>query len=575
MNNDLLILNETLSSLKVERLPSYSEDDFFEFFSADQILKQLDPTSEQICNGITDNGNDGGIDSIYISYNGEIIELDEIDQLKIKENSEIRLIAIQSKNKESYQDTPILRTIDAFKKLLELTTSQEHYHIEFNEKIRERFEIFRKLYKKAAPRFPSLKIEYHYATKGISNEIHPNVINKIFTLQEIVTDLFSNAEFSHKIWGAKELLEQARKRPTTSLVLKLTETPIGTESGDNFIGISKLSDYYNFITDEEGRLRKWMFETNVRDYQGDVIVNKSIRETLENDIDANDFWWLNNGVTILASKASVSSKTMHIANPEIVNGLQTSNVIYFFYKSNPSKKDSESRCILIRVIAATNEETRDKIIRATNSQTAIPQSSLRATDPIHRDIEDHLRSYGLFYDRRKNYYKNQGKPIEKIVSLQYLAQGLMAILLQQPNYARARPSTLLNNEDEYVKLFTCDYPITTYGQIAVIITRIEHYLRSKAEIDASLRNNLRFYVALDCVIRILRKTLPTANDVSIMNLDLLSDKLIHDSLYQISDKYNRLGGTDKIAKGNELIDWIKNGKKDAAPINSSLESLNS
>lgn len=556
MNNDLLILNETLNVLKNERLPTYSDDDFFEFFSADQILKQLDPTSEQIINGITDNGNDGGLDSLYISYNGEILELDEIDQLKVKDNSEIRLIAIQSKNKISFQDGPILRTNDAFKKLLELGTSQDAYSTEFNENLRERFEIFRKLYKKTAARFPALKIEYHYSTKGNANEVHPNVLNKINDLKESITNLFSNADFNYKIWGAKELLEQARKRPTTTLVLKLAETAIGTESADNFIGLCKLTEYYNFISDEDGKLRKWIFETNVRDYQGDVIVNKAIRETLESDDKANDFWWLNNGVTILATKASVSSKTMHIENPEIVNGLQTSQVIHMFYQAHPERRTLDARCILVRVIAANNEETRDKIIRATNSQTSIPQSSLRATDPIHRDIEDHLRSYSLFYDRRKNFYKNQGKPINRIISLQYLAQGLMSILLSQPNFARARPSTLLNNEEEYDKIFSNKYPITTYGQVAVIINRIEQYLREQPDIDASLRNNLRFYVALDCARQMTAKSNPTAEDISQLNLSLLTQELMHSSFHKLRAKFLELGGTDKVAKGPDLVNWL-------------------
>ena len=58
----------------------------------------------------------------------------------------------------------------------------------------------------------------------------------------------------------------------------------------------------------------------------------------------------------------------------------------------------------------TEDESRDRIIKATNSQTVVPPSSLRATQRIHRDIEEYLQQKGLFYDRRKNHYKNEGKP---------------------------------------------------------------------------------------------------------------------------------------------------------------------
>ena len=61
----------------------------------------------------------------------------------------------------------------------------------------------------------------------------------------------------------------------------------------------------------------------------------------------------------------------------------------------------------MRVIVPGSEESRDKIILATNSQTNIPKSSLRATDAIHRQIELYLKQRNIFYDRRKNYYKSR------------------------------------------------------------------------------------------------------------------------------------------------------------------------
>ena len=110
----------------------------------------------------------------------------------------------------------------------------------------------------------------------------------------------------------------------------------------------------------------------MRDYQGSVNVNKDIKESLEKGT-KEDFWWLNNGVTILASQISVSGKEVVIENPEIVNGLQTSNEIYNYYKSGGN--DSE-RSVLIRIICPQSEDSRDKIIKATNSQTIIPSVSV-------------------------------------------------------------------------------------------------------------------------------------------------------------------------------------------------------
>jgi len=55
----------------------------------------------------------------------------------------------------------------------------------------------------------------------------------------------------------------------------------------------------------------------------------------------------------------------------------------------------DERSILVRVIVTEDAESRDRIIRATNSQTDIPSASLRATDKIHRDIEDFFATRGF------------------------------------------------------------------------------------------------------------------------------------------------------------------------------------
>lgn len=140
--------------------------------------------------------------------------------------------------------------------------------------------------------------------------------------------------------------------------------------------------------------------------------------------DSSEFWWLNNGVTILAGKCYVAGSKLVVERPEVVNGLQTSHEIFQFFKDQPEKVDG--RNVLIRVIVPPDEQTRTKIIRATNSQTPISEVSLHATDPIHFDIEEKLKLYQLFYERRKGEYRELRKPVDQIVSIQTLARAVMA-----------------------------------------------------------------------------------------------------------------------------------------------------
>lgn len=133
----------------------------------------------------------------------------------------------------------------------------------------------------------------------------------------------------------------------------------------------KLADYLRFISDESGNLITRIFEANVRAYQGEVEVNREIAGSLENPTPDLDFWWLNNGVTIVADEAGFTSNQLVIANPLIVNGLQTSHEIHAYASKIPT---DDQRSILIRVIEETDLLKRDKIIRATNRQTSITNS---------------------------------------------------------------------------------------------------------------------------------------------------------------------------------------------------------
>src|SRR5947209_13761595 len=67
-----------------------------------------------------------------------------------------------------------------------------------------------------------------------------------------------------------------------------------------------------------------LFRKNVRDFLGDRNeTNSRMMDTLRKD--SNNFWFYNNGVTILCDSAtlSVESKFIHLVNPQVINGCQT------------------------------------------------------------------------------------------------------------------------------------------------------------------------------------------------------------------------------------------------------------
>ena len=151
----------------------------------------------------------------------------------------------------------------------------------------------------------STYIEFKYVSKG--TDIHQNIKQQSEELKKIVSTFFpSPAVVNFDFIGAQELYELSETHTNNNFTLDLESTPINLV-GENHICIIKLSNYYRFITNNDGDIIKYIFESNVRDYQGNVSVNKEIQTTLAKESD-EDFWWLNNGVTILASSATYTQK---------------------------------------------------------------------------------------------------------------------------------------------------------------------------------------------------------------------------------------------------------------------------
>ena len=542
--NDLIILNKILEQQKAELAPGMTETDYFGIFTTEQILKEYDLSYDEIQSGIIDGGGDGGIDAFFIFLNGELAR-EDTDYSIYKKDVVLEVQIIQSKTGATYSEEPIHKLIAATDDLLNLSTDLKSFESTYNKQLLKITEIFRNAFAELASKFPKITFNYYYASKG--DDVHQNVKRKVENLRTSINNLFSHAAFGFKFIGAKDLLELARKSPIKTYSLNLAEGPITSTGAEGFICLVRLKEYFEFITDSNGKLLRNLFEANVRDYQGNTQVNSGIQTTLKNHR-AEEFWWLNNGITIIATKATLSGKKLTIEDPQIVNGLQTSTETYNYFKS--SNTEGDQRNILIRIIVPDNPEVWDRIIFATNSQTKIPSASLRATEKIHRDIEEFFKAHDLFYDRRKNFYKNQGKPLEKIISIPSLAQAIMSIVLKEPNNARARPSSLLNNDQDYIKIFNPEYPINLYLVCARVIKKVEFFLKANPNLlEPKDRTNIKHHLVMYLALSLTEEASPTPEQLAKISLEKMDNLLIEKSLPKVKAVFEILGGTDQIAKG--------------------------
>ena len=547
--NSLVILDHILESKRGDYLHK-NNDDFFHFFATQQILREYNLGDDDIESGLTDGRGDNGIDGFYLFVNGDLDQKDATYE-HLRTGIVIDLLIIQTKAHNGFKETAVERfltaSIDIFK-LSDENLSPEVYREPLLNTIRR----FHSVYTCLVPRRATFNVYFYYASKG--SEPSTSVNLKVDKLKDTVLGFMPNANFYFKFLGAHKLSELTMTAPPLTLTLKIAETQISSSRG-GYVCLASLCDYFGFVTDESGVLRTSLFEANVRDYQGDIKVNRAIQESL--DTPNEDFWWLNNGVSIVATAVTPSHKALTIHDPQIVNGLQTTREIYEHF-SRSRKINGENRCILVRVMIPAEEEGRDQIIKATNSQTVVPISYLRSTDYIHKEIELHLKKKGLFYDRRKSYYKNADKPRNKIVGISKLAQAVMAIVLRRPDQAYARPSTLLKKDDEYDRIFTNTYPINLYYVCAEGVRKIESCLRTLDLGTASkYRPKLKFYVAMHAIAGVSNSS-PTPEKIAEFDVSSLDEATVERSLNFILPKYEELGADDNVAKGPKLLSAMLN-----------------
>jgi hypothetical protein len=503
-----------------------------------------DLDGDQIASGIVGGGNDGGVDSFYVFANAKLIREDADLQSYKDQQLAFDVVVIQSKTTPSFGERPLTALKDFTENCLRFgsdlsTVSRSLY----SPRLLDAVSLFHDLYRQTLLKRPTLKVGFYYSSFG--EQINNKVKTRARLLREATTQYFTGCDCTVTLAGASELLARFYDTPVSTVTLETSRSFYSGALGKAYVCLASLENFAKFITNRDS-LRSYMFEANVRDYQGDVTVNKEIALTLSSP-GAEEFWWLNNGVTILATEAHLDGDSMSITQPLIVNGLQTSHEVFNYSRLGGFSNDT--RTILVRVIEATDAASIDNIIKATNSQTTIPRIWLHATEPLHRRIESVLRASDLYYDRRKNFHRNQGVAAGKIITIPYLAQSLAAIVLQKPDDARARPTTVADKH--YRKLFAEEFPVDVYAKCALIMKRTTEFLDSLLWARSD-KLNVQFYLAMYVACMVTRSPMPRRDTIARIDVSRLDDALMQAALTQVQSAFLEYGGDDKAAKGSAL-----------------------
>lgn len=505
--NDVVLLEDMVERSRRET-DGFNPAEQEAYFVSAHYLTKYRPSHDDLLSGIVDGTRDGGVDAIHIFANGFYLR-DGVNIAALGRNPQLDLVLIQVKNTRGFGEGAVEKLIVHLPKLLDFARDENALAKQFNPRVIEITRRFLDTYR--AMDMPRLSIAVAFAALK-ADQIHPNVESKATQLKGTLLACFGNCEPRVELLDAASIANLARDKPPVKAELTLAENPISTDMSGGYVGLVKLRDYQRFITDETGKLDVSLFDANVRDYDSDSGVNKSIEETLSKQDSEVDFWWLNNGVTIVADRVQPAGKLLHLDSPQIVNGLQTSHEIF---KRGSTQEYQDDRGVLVKVIQADDALVKDRIIRATNSQTILGLSSLRATDRVQREIEEFLRIKGLYYERRKNYYYNRQIPLRELVSIDQMGQAVLAALVQAPHVSRGEVSRIFQDEI-YDVVFGGSTPMATYYTSIAIVRSCETFLRENRDTAGQVEDFV-FHLSMAAAMAMTRKREPSAKDLELLD----------------------------------------------------------
>lgn len=331
------------------------------------------------------------------------------------------------------------------------------------------FDIKEHIYKKSSAKlrnYPSVELSYVYAGRfdTKNSTLQQQIEQEVKAIREIPYK-FSGVDWH--VYDGDAIARLYRETQNDVLIeipfQRHVALPKINGARSAYLGVVKCSDYVRMITKENGDLNKGLFFENVRDFLGvQNPVNEDIAKTINHTDERDRFAILNNGVTVVAKSVTPSGDTFRISQFQVVNGCQTSHVLF-----NNQKILTGDMYLTVKLIETSDVDLSGQIIATTNSQSQVTKEAFATIRPYHRIVEDFFNAmrssnYGYYYERRPHQYDDRDDILQQyIVSAPSLIKSFVSTVLEEPHKVHYYYGTLLSeyNKNQTSELFSDDdYP---------------------------------------------------------------------------------------------------------------------
>jgi hypothetical protein len=384
------------------------------------IAAYLDISLDEAFTCLTDEGNDAGIDAIYI---GDTTDTD------------FNVVLFQSKyytgkkmqNDANFEENAIVKMLFALNLIFDTNAT-----ITFNDKLKRKIAEIQSL---SYNDYLIPQVKCVMLSNGIkwTNIAQQKIDN--YKIQNKYTDFdfFNHDDILHYIQIGKNIKAD----------LKLIGKAF-TENLPNFkrvlVGKINVAEIANLFEKHHDNL----LERNIRKYLGlsNNIINVGIKDTLLGDKKEN-FYLYNNGITMICSKfrenGFATDWIVKVEDLQIINGGQTCRTIQQTLKEHPNTDFSAAHVMLrLYEIDKEDEQIITDVTISTNSQSPVDLRDLKSNDIIQKKLETAIGDLGYMYRRkRENIFQNSDSIASSVA-----AEAVLTIWRQYPNIAKYKRTDL-------------------------------------------------------------------------------------------------------------------------------------
>ena len=440
------------------------------------VAAYLDVDIAEAAQYITDGGNDGGFDAAYIEE---------------AQDSQLNVVLFQSKYSKkmdtdsNFPSNAVEKAVNTIKCAFDPAAD-----IQLSQKSREKVDEIRSFILDGNTPY----VTFVMLNNGLPwNQDGQNHIDNAFANQQQVNFV----HFSHK-----DVLNYINRSASIDTQINFSGKAVKEDYNYKRVILGRVS--VNAIYQLMDEFGDRLLEKNIRRYLGKNTVNEQISKTLLTDTKRQNFFFFNNGITMICEKFTYNGLqekdwNVKIKRLQIINGGQTCKTIYQTLKENQDI-DFSQVYILVRLYEVNDDEDIvQDITYATNNQNPVDFRDLKSNDDTQIFLETSAKDLGYIYKRKRDNLGNVN-----VIPSTVAAEAVLAVWRGKPHLAKYRRNEFFDKY--YQEIF--DDLNASQMIIAVLIFRYCDNFRKRESENADVkaqRPYSQYFLAYMIGRRLLKK----------------------------------------------------------------------